>query len=148
MTLKTIRERLRPCLAARLVLLTLAILLTPSARAADRNFIVYVGTYTDSGSKGVYAYRFDAGTGEVNSIGLAAETESPSFLAIHPSGRFLYAANEIDQFSGEKTGSVSAFSIDRNAGRLTLLNRVSSLGASPAHLALDKTGKYLFVANY
>jgi len=128
--------------------LALAILLTPFAQAADRNFIVYVGTYTDSGSKGIYGYRLDAGTGAVNSIGLTAETDNPSFLAIHPSGKFLYAANEVEQFNGEKSGSVSAFSLDRNTGKLTLLNRVSSLGGSPAHLSLDKTGKYLFVANY
>ena len=131
-----------------LLALVLAILLTPFAEAAGRNYIVYVGTYTESGSKGIYAYRFDASTGEVNSIGLVAETESPLFLAVHPSGRFLFATNEINEFNGEKSGSVSAFSIDRNTGKLTLLNRVASQGAAPAHLSLDKTGKYLLVANY
>jgi 6-phosphogluconolactonase len=131
-----------------LLALVLAVLLTPLAEAADRNYIVYVGTYTESGSKGIYAYRFDATTGVVSSIGLAAETESPLFLATHLSGRFLYATNEISEFNGEKSGSVSAFSVDRNTGKLTLLNRVASRGAAPAHLSLDKTEKYLLVANY
>jgi 6-phosphogluconolactonase len=123
-------------------------LLTLSVEAADHKYIVYIGTYTGGDSKGIYAYRFDAISGEVNPIGLVAESENPSFLAVHPSGRFLYAVNEIDQFGGEKSGSISAFSIDRNTGNLTLLNRVSSLGAGTAHLSLDKTGRYLLVANY
>lgn len=131
-----------------LLAVVVIILLTLSVEAADHKYIVYIGTYTGGESKGIYAYRFDAISGEVNPIGLMAESENPSFLAAHPSGRFLYAVNEIDQFGGEKSGSISAFSIDRNAGNLTLLNRVSSLGAGTAHLSLDKTGRYLLVANY
>jgi len=124
------------------------VLLALPARAADRKFIVYIGTYTGSGSKGIYAYRFDAGTGKVDPIGLAAESDKPSFRAVHPNGQFLYAVNEIGQFDGEKSGSVSAFSIGRNTGKLTLLNRVSSRGAGTAHLSLDRTGRYVLVANY
>ena len=131
-----------------LLLFLLISLLTSFAQAADNKYIVYVGTYTGADSKGIYAYRFNAVTGEVNAIGLAAESESPSFLAAHANGKFLYAVNEIDQFDGEKSGSISAFSIDRTNGKLTLLNRVSSRGGGPAHLSLDKTGKYVLVANY
>jgi 6-phosphogluconolactonase len=131
-----------------LFVLVFTLPLTPLAEAADHKYLVYVGTYTESGSKGIYAYRFDAGTGEVNSLGLTAETEDPAFLAADVSGTFLYAANEINQFNGEKSGAVSAFAIDQNAGKLTLLNRISSLGAMPAHVSLDKTGRYLLVANY
>jgi len=131
-----------------LLLFLLISLLTSFAQAADNKYLVYIGTYTGSDSKGIYSYRFNATTGEVTPIGLAAESESPSFLAVHPNGRFLYAVNEIDRFEGEKSGSISAFSIDPSPGKLTLLNRVSSRGDGPAHLSLDKTGKYLFVANY
>jgi 6-phosphogluconolactonase len=131
-----------------LFVLVFALPLKPLARANDHNYLVYIGTYTESGSKGIYAYRFDAGTGEINSLGLTAETEDPAFLVADVSGRFLYAANEINQFEGEKSGSVSAFSIDRNTGKLTLLNRVSSMGGMPAHVSLDPTGRYLLVANY
>src|SRR6266404_1765981 len=139
------RSVARLCVALALVLM---VLLTRSAEATDHKYIVYIGTYTGSGSKGIYAYRFDASTGKVDPIGLAAESDKPSFLAVHPNGRFLYAVNEIGQFDGEKSGSVSAFSIDRNTGKLTLLNRVSSRGAGTAHLSLDRTGRYVLVANY
>jgi 6-phosphogluconolactonase len=79
---------------------------------------------------------------------LAAESENPSFLALHPNRRFLYAVNEISNFEGHSTGSVSAFSIDGKAGMLTLLNTVSTGGTIPAHLVVDQTGKSLVVANY
>src|SRR5579859_2724201 len=130
------------------LLFLLISLLTSFAQAADNKYIVYIGTYTGADSKGIYAYRFNATNGDVKPIGLAAESESPSFLAAHANGKFLYSVNEIDQFDGEKSGSISAFSIDRTNGKLTLLNRISSRGGGPAHLSLDKTGKYLLVANY
>jgi 6-phosphogluconolactonase len=107
--------------------------------------IMFVGTYTRAPSKGIYAYRFPGATGEITPLGtagLAAETENPSFLAEHPNHRFLYAVNETS------AGAVSAFSINRATGTLTLLNRVSSRGGSPCHLELDRSGKWLFVANY
>lgn len=116
----------------------------PSARAEER--IMYVGTYTRAPSKGIYAYRF-TGTGELTPIGtagLVAETQNPSFLAVHPNQRFLYAVNELDR----DAGSVSAFAIDRATGALTPLNRVSSRGGSPCHLSIDASARWLFVANY
>ena len=116
--------------------------------AADYKSLVYVGTYTDKGSKGIYAYRFDPVSGESDAIGLVAETPNPSFLAVDPNRKFLYAVNEIDNFNGSRSGAVSVFAIDRVSGRLTLVQQVSSLGADPAHVSLDKTGMYLLVANY
>src|ERR1035438_4184974 len=118
------------------------------AHAAGLRDLIYVGTYTDKGSKGIYAYSFDPGTGETKALGLAAETANPSFLAVDAHGKHLYAVNEIDNFSGGHAGGVSAFAIDPVTGRLALLQQVSSLGADPAHLALDRTGRYLLVANY
>jgi 6-phosphogluconolactonase len=113
--------------------------------------IVYVGSYTGpaaSESKGIHAFRFDAATGKLAPLGLVAETESPSFLAIHPSGRYLYAVNETDTFAGKPGGSVSSFSIDRATGKLTFLNQVPSKGAAPCHIVIDPTGKTALVANY
>jgi 6-phosphogluconolactonase len=115
---------------------------------AKGSYLVYVGTYTGPASKGIYAFQFDLGSGKATSLGLMAESTNPSFLAIDPSGHFLYAANEVDDYKGEKSGGVSAFSIDRKTGKLTFLNEVSSRGAGPCHVALDKTGKYVLVANY
>jgi 6-phosphogluconolactonase len=118
------------------------------AYAGGSPYLIYVGTYTDKGSKGIYTYSFDPNTGEAKALGLAAETANPSFLAVDTNGKYLYAVNEIDNFSGGHTGAVSAFAIDQVTGRLTLLQQVSSLGADPAHLSFDKTGQYLLVANY
>ena len=119
-----------------------------ATQAADHRYLVFVGTYTDKDSKGIYAYRFDPVTGASDSLGLVAETTNPSFLAVDPNRRYLYAVNEIDNYQGGHTGAVSAFAVDRNSGKLTLLQQVSSLGADPAHLALDKSGRFLLVANY
>jgi 6-phosphogluconolactonase len=109
---------------------------------------MYVGTYTRLPSKGIYAYRFQPATGKFTSIGLVAETANPSFLAIHPNQRFLYAANEVSRYQGQSAGSISAFSVDAASGQLKLLNQVSSRGPGPCHVAIDKTGKWLFAANY
>src|SRR5882762_214887 len=115
---------------------------------AKGSYLVYVGTYTGPTSKGIYAFRFDPSSGMSGSIELVSETTNPSFLAVTPSGQFLYAANEISDYQGEKSGGVSAFAVDRKTGKLTFLNEVSSRGAGPCHVALDKTGKYVLVANY
>ena len=128
------------------------LLLLASARGAEKapkgEYIAYVGTYTEKNSKGIYAFRFDAATGKLSPLGLAAETTTPSFLAVHPNHQFLYAVNEVNNFSGQKSGAVSAFSIDLKTSKLTFLNQVSSHGTGPCHLSLDKTGKNVLVANY
>lgn len=123
-----------------------AVLLLSAVAYAD--WIMYAGTYSRGSSKGIYAARFESATGKLASIGLVAETPNPTFLAVHPSQRFLYAVNEISNYEGQTAGSVSAYSINQATGALTLLNRVSSRGAGPCHLDIDKTGKWLFVANY
>ncbi len=112
--------------------------------AAKHKYLVFVGTYTTkTESKGIYAYEFDADTGKLTPKGVAAETPDPSWVAVHPSGKFLYAANEAG-----KTSTVSAFAIDVKTGKLTLLNQLPSLGEDPCYLSFDKTGKYVLVANY
>jgi len=121
----------------------------PPAHAAKGDYIAYVGTYTrPNKSKGIYAWKFTASTGKLTSIGLVGETTSPSFLAVHPNQKFLYAVNEVGNYEGKKAGSVSAFAMDTKTGQLKLLNTVSTKGADPCHLAIDPTGKWLYVANY
>lgn len=116
---------------------------------APKRYFAYIGTYTEkTKSKGIYAFRFDDTSGKLSFIGVAAETLNPSFLAVHANGKHLYAVNELGKFNGEESGAVSAFSIDRKSGKLKLLNQVSSRGAGPCHISLDKTGKYVLVANY
>jgi 6-phosphogluconolactonase len=110
------------------------------ALAQAENQTVFVGTYTGSESKGIYSFRFDSVTGKLTNARLAVESSNPSFLAVHPNGRFLYAVNE------NPDGAVSAFAIE--SGRLSLKNSVPSKGAGPCHISVDRTGRWLFAANY
>ena len=112
--------------------------------AANRKYLVFVGTYTTkTESKGIYGYEFDADTGKLTPKGVAAETPDPSWVAVHPNGKFAYAANEAG-----KASTVSAFAVNAKSGKLTLLNQMPSLGEDPCYLSFDKTGKFVFVANY
>lgn len=134
------------------LVLTFAFLtgLVAFAAPAGNQYLFYVGTYTEEGSKskGIYAYRFDAATGQSTPLGLAAETTNPSFVALSPNGRFLYAVNEVQKYQGPNSGGVSAFSVDRATGKLTFLNEVPSRGADPCYIVVDKAGKHVLVANY
>ncbi|GGG69591.1 lactonase family protein [Edaphobacter dinghuensis] len=112
----------------------------------------YAGCYTGavgdgSNGKGIYLFEMDPHTGALSLLKLAAEAASPSWLSLDPSGRYLYAANEITNFDGTN-GSVSAYAVDRTSGDLRLINTVSSEGGGPAYLTTDADGKYVFVANY
>jgi 6-phosphogluconolactonase len=121
-----------------------------SAASTDSKYLFYVGTYTQEGSKsqGIYAFRFDPTTGQSTALGLAAETTNPSFVALHPNGRFLYAVNELQKYNGPNSGGVSAFAVDPGTGKLTFLNEVPSRGADPCYIIVDKSGKWVLVANY
>jgi 6-phosphogluconolactonase len=79
---------------------------------------------------------------------IAAEVKNPSFLAIHPNGKFVYSVNEVSDLNGQPTGAVSAFAVDPQGGKLKLLNQQSSQGAGPCHLVVDSAGKNVLVANY
>jgi len=130
------------------LLLLGSLVVLASAETPAGKYLAYIGTYTDTGSKGIYAYRFDPATGQIDDLGLAAESVRPSFLTIDPDGRFLYAVNETDTYQGQPTGSVSAFAIDSTTGKLTLLNEVPSRGTGPTFITLDRSGRYVLVANY
>ncbi len=117
--------------------------------AASKEYFVYIGTYTQNRGKGIYSFRFDPATGKLTPVTLAAEASSPSFLAVHPNRKFLYASNEHDGADQPgKNNTVSAYAIDPATGGLTFLNKVSSQGEGPAHIVVDKAGKVLLVLNY
>jgi 6-phosphogluconolactonase len=122
----------------------------PTPRAGEaRTTRVYVGTYTGGASRGIYRLEFEpASGGWVSGPVLAAPSENPSFLALGPDGRFLYAVNELQAFQGGPTGAVSAFAVDAATGRLDLLNQQPSEGADPCHLVVDPAGRNVLVANY
>jgi 6-phosphogluconolactonase len=115
-----------------------------AADPPSRGYLVYIGTYTGQGSEGIYAWRFQPQSGELKPLGLAAKVANPSFLAVHPNERFLYAVSEEEGGSG----AVSAFSIDQASGKLSFLNKVSSEGGGPCHVTVEKTGRRALIANY
>lgn len=133
-----------------IVLIFLLTAIVGSAAPTGGKYLFYVGTYTEQGgkSKGIYAFRFDATTGQSTALGLAAETTNPSFVALHPNGRFLYAVNELQNYEGPNSGGVSAFAVDPKTGKLKFLNEVRSRGADPCYIIVDKAGKNVLVANY
>jgi len=120
----------------------------PAQKATQKTYWVYLGTYTGPKSKGIYSYRFNESTGRTAAPAVAAETTNPSFLAVSPNHRFLFAVNEEADYSGGKTGAVSSFAVDRKTGKLTFIDQVPSRGPGPCYVSLDKTGHFVLVANY
>ncbi len=118
---------------------------TPGSAADAEKFWVFVGTYTDGASKGIYRMELDTGTGKLSEPTLAAEMSNPSFLAVHPSQKYLFAVGEN---SGSKSGVVASFALDPRSGELTKINQESTVGDGPCHLVVDATGKNVLVANY
>lgn len=117
------------------------------ARDANGEYLVYVGTYTGAKSQGIYALKFNARTGSVSPIGLAAEIQNPSFLVLHPNHKYLYAVSELG-YNAQSKASVSSFRIEPETGKLRLLNKVETGGGGACHLVVDKTQTMLLVANY
>jgi 6-phosphogluconolactonase len=134
---------------ALLLVLSAPLILFSSAQTTEKaaargHYLAFVGTYTaKTNSKGIYVFEFDAASGKLTPKGLAAETPDPSWLVIHPNSKWAYAANE----SG-KQSTISAFSINTKSAKLTLLNKLPAAGEDPCYLSFDKTGKFLFAANY
>jgi 6-phosphogluconolactonase len=134
---------------AQVTTLALSLAAVPAGAQSNGDQIAFIGTYTNSGaSKGIYAFWMDSKSGKMTPIGLVGEETNPSFLAIHPTRKYLYAVSEIANYQGQKTGAVSAFSIDASTGKLTFLNRVSAKGDGTCYVAVDKTGKNVLIANY
>ncbi len=125
--------------------------LTPSAfsRASiEQDLLVYVGTYTDGKSEGIYLYRLHQSSGELRHVATTKGVVNPSFLTISPNGRYLYAVNEVEEFAGKKSGALSAFAINQRSGELMLLNQQPTLGGAPCYVITDQAGKFVLVANY
>lgn len=104
-------------------------------------YFMLVGTYTGSGSDGIYVYRFDNSTGECKYVS-SVKTSNPSYLAVSPNNKFVYSANE------DAPGSVTSLSFDATKGQLSMINQVSSHGRHPCYITVDKTGRWVIVGNY
>ncbi len=125
---------------------------TLASATTERLQFAYVGTYTGapgagSNGEGIYLFEMNPRTGQLANRRLVAKADSPSWIAIYPSKKFLYAVNEVSNFAGSN-GSITAYAIDEATGALRLLNCASSQGAGPAYVGLDATGRFIFVANY
>ena len=137
--------RMYKSLASVTLLLTY---LSMTACAQSGKEIVYIGTYSLRGSEGIYVFEFDRRAGTMKPLQSVSNAKSPSFLAIHPTGRFMYSVNEADQSGPSNAGAVSAYAIDGKTGKLNFLNSQSSMGRGPCHISIDQTGRTAFVSNY
>src|SRR5262245_23197688 len=131
----------------------LAALAHPLSAAQDMSkqksneVLLYVGTYTKGKSEGIYVYRMNLASGELKKAATVKGVSDPSFLAIDPKRRFLYAVNESAEFAGKKGGGVTAFAIDQKTGDLRKLNEQHSPGV-PCHVSVHPSGKFVLAANY
>ena len=123
------------------IFLVSLLLLQAMAAAAQKEFYLLVGTYTNSGSEGIYVYKFNSTTGEATAVS-NARSSNPSFLAVAPDEKFVYAVNE------DKEGMVSAFAFDKKTGTLSAINQTSSGGSHPCYITIDKNGKWVLTGNY
>jgi 6-phosphogluconolactonase len=111
--------------------------------------LLYVGTYTTSDRReGIYLVRMNRQSGKLRRVGALDAGENPSFLAIHPNGRVLYAVNEVEKYNGKASGAVSSFAIARDTGALTRRNEQPSEGAAPCFVSVDRSGRVVLIANY
>ena len=121
--------------------------------------LVYVGTYTEpirfgtgkilqGKGEGIYVYRLDRSSGAMELVSKTTGITNPSYLAFDPTRRFLYAVNELKTYEDKPTGTISAFAVDPKTGKLEFLNKRLTHGTDPCHVLVDKTGKYVFVANF
>jgi 6-phosphogluconolactonase len=110
--------------------------------------LVYVGTYTSGKSEGIYLFRLNLSSGELKHVATTKGVKDPSFVALAPSRRYLYAVNEVEEFAGKKSGALSAFAIDQRTGDLRLLNQQPTMGGAPCYVVADGAGRFVLVANY
>ena len=125
----------------------LVVLLFSAIAATAQNIPLYVGTYTDADSEGIYVYDFNLKTGELTNKILAVEAVNPSFITFSSDKKLLYSVGETDNFEGAKSGFVNAYSVEKD-GTLKFINKVSSNGAHPCHIQLDKSNSNVAVSNY
>jgi 6-phosphogluconolactonase len=123
----------------------LAVFLFISLSCFSQQYYLFTGTYTNGKSKGIYIYRFNLSKGTVSPVSITENVENPSYLAIHPNGKTVYAVNEN---GGAKPGELSSFSFDQKTGKLKFLNKQPTGGDHPCYVSIDKTGKWAAVANY
>ncbi len=130
---------------SKLLLAFLISVMILSLGCSSQKFYLLAGTYTNTGSKGIYVYTFDAATGKTEFVSSTDSVVNPSYLTISQNGNFVYSVNETN---GAVPGRVSSFSFDKKEGKLHFLNTQVSGGDDPCYVALNENEKWLAVANY
>ena len=120
-------------------------LLLLSATCMAKDLYLFIGTYTGTGSKGIYVYRFNTETGKATWVSNTDSLVNPSFLCPTSNGKFLYAVSES---GGNFPGKINAFAFDKKSGILKFINAQSSGGDNPCYVSVTKNGKWVAVANY
>ncbi|QNH64114.1 lactonase family protein [Hymenobacter sediminicola] len=136
------------CVAVAALPLALAGWPAVAAGRKSRDYLVYVGTFAKPGTDSIFLYRLSPATGTLTRLRAEKGGENPAFLALDSRQQYLYAANEINEYQGAKSGFVTAFSIDRRTGSLTRLNEQPSGTSGPCYISLDRTNRAALVANY
>jgi len=113
----------------------------------DKQYLLYMGTYTDGSSEGIYCYRYNPDNGDLVLKNVTPNKENPSFLAVHPGGMYLYAVSEVNDYQQMDSGSVTAYRISEN-GSLEKINQVATRGNHPCHVSVSPDGKTVVAANY
>src|SRR6266550_1261127 len=122
----------------------IALLLFATCTIAQ-SFYLFVGTYTTLGSKGIYVYRFNSSTGKAEWISNTEGVVNPSYLAIAPNRKYIYAVTET---ATPNAGSVSAFSFSRETGKLSFINKQPSGGDNPCYVSVHKNNKWVVIGNF
>ncbi|WP_439481195.1 lactonase family protein [Cyclobacterium plantarum] len=121
---------------------------SPVAMTQTQKEILYIGTYSENDSKGLYVLAFDRENLSTETIQTVHDKKSPTFLALHPNEKFLYAAYREGKDEHDPAGTIVAYAIDDKTGKLSMINQVSSVGASPCHISVDPSGQVAFVSHY
>lgn len=120
----------------------------PVAEKSQEDLLLYVGTYTDGDSEGIYVYSMNPESGQLTLKHTVAGVDNPSYLTMHPNGKTLYAVNELMELNGNPGGGVSTFNVDQSTGNLTFESQVNSNGGAPCYVSVSNDKKWLYVANY
>jgi len=116
--------------------------------AEKQKEILYVGTYSMRDSQGLYVYEFNRDSLNFKLIQTLPHLHSPSFLEIHPSGKYVFTVSGTPRSDGRRRGLLSAFAVNPEDGSLEMINQVPIYGAGYCHVNFDNEGKWVYVSNY
>jgi 6-phosphogluconolactonase len=126
----------------RLLSLLPVMLLSLSMQAQTANYNLLIGTYTNPGkSEGIYTYQFNSTDGTTALKSVTRDIINPSYLAVSPDKKNVYAVSEAGASS-----AINAFAFDATSGKLEVLNKQGSQGADPCYVTADK--HHVIIGNY